>query len=97
MEDQTSLANARREIDRIDAGISRLLEERFHQVEVIAEWKQAHGQPVFVPAREEEIIRKIRENTSGDFCADDMENIFRAIFAACRRREERLINGSKGK
>lgn len=96
MENHTPLADARREIDRIDGEISRLLAERFRQVARVAEWKKSHGQPVFVPEREEEIIRRVRE-LSGDFCADDIEGIFRAVFAACRRREERQITDSEGK
>ena len=46
------LLAARARIDRIDAELARLFEERMAAAAKIGAWKQAHGRPVRDPARE---------------------------------------------
>ncbi len=87
-------ASARLEIDRIDREIAGLIRERMIQVDKIAQWKKLHDQPVFVPEREEEIIRNIR-NLTGDFCAGEIEHLYRILFALCRKRQEKFINSEE--
>ena len=88
--DTASLDRARGEIDRINRELTALLIERMLQVDEVARWKAANNQPVFVPAREEAIIEKVCSQAGGEF-AVEIETVFRAIFAASRAREKRLI------
>ena len=86
--DEESLDLARSEIDRIDTEIAALLAQRMAAVDRIPRWKKAHGMPVAVPSREEEIIRRLRES-GGEFCADEVETVYHTLFAVCRKRQEK--------
>ncbi|MBR7121202.1 MAG: chorismate mutase [Lentisphaeria bacterium] len=88
--DESMLANARKEIDRINAGLTGLLVERMRQVDIVAAWKRENNLPVSVPAREEAIIAKVCAQCGKEF-APEIEKIFRAIFKISCEREERLI------
>ena len=89
--DTTQIDRARLEIDRINRELTELLVERMQQVDEVARWKAANGQPVFVPAREEAIIAKVCAQAGEEF-APEIEAVFRAVFAASRSREERLMS-----
>ena len=92
--DEAMLAHARKEIDRINTELTALLVERMKQVDIVATWKKANNMPISVPARENEIIEKVC-NQCGEEFAPEIETIFRAVFQASCRREERLIAGGK--
>ncbi len=88
------IQSARKEIDRINAELTDLLVQRMKQVDIVAAWKKANNMPVSVPARENEIIEKVCRQCGKEF-APEIEMIFRAVFKASCRREERLIAGEK--
>lgn len=92
--DTSAIDAARTEIDRINRELTALLVERMIQVDQVARWKAANNQPVFVPAREEAIIEKVCAQAGAEF-APEIEKIFRAVFAASRDRETRLIGEDK--
>lgn len=52
------LSSARAEIDRIDAEMARLFEQRMAAVAKIAAWKQENGRPVRDPDRERELLAR---------------------------------------
>jgi chorismate mutase len=88
--DEKLLTNARNEIDRINTKITALLVERMKQVDIVAAWKAANNQPVSDPARENAIIQKVCGQAGEEFSVE-VEAVFRAIFAASRNRENRMI------
>lgn len=74
---------ARQEIERIDAEIIRLLAARQECARVIGEAKRAAGTNVFVPEREEELLRKL-EKLAAELSvpAADIRAIYREIISA---------------
>ena len=56
-----SLEDHRREVDRIDREILRLLGERLQVARAIGEAKLKSGAPVYAPQREEQLLRSITE------------------------------------
>lgn len=74
---------ARQEIERIDAEIIRLIAARQECARVIGEHKRTAGTNVFVPEREEELLRKL-ERIAADFSvpAATIRAIFREIISA---------------
>ena len=51
-----ALEQARREIDTVDAQLAALFERRMKVVLSVAEYKKAHGLPVFDAAREKVVL-----------------------------------------
>lgn len=56
-----SISEARQDIERIDAQIVRLIAERQTCAKIIGENKLREGKNVFVPEREEELLRKLEK------------------------------------
>ena len=88
--DTAKLANARCNIDRINAEIVSLLIERMNNVDEVAEYKAAQSLPISVPEREKIILENISQ-LAGDEYSEDIVPVFQAIFAASCHREERKI------
>ena len=88
--DTAKLANARCNIDRINAEIVSLLIERMNNVDEVAEYKAAHSLPISVPEREKIILENVSQ-LAGDEYSEDIVPVFKAIFAASCHREERKI------
>lgn len=53
-----ALEQARREIDTVDAQLAALFERRMKAVLSVAEYKKAHGLPIFDAAREKVVLDK---------------------------------------
>ena len=53
-----ALEQARREIDTVDAQLATLFERRMKAVLSVAEYKKAHGLPIFDAAREKVVLDK---------------------------------------
>ena len=53
-----ALDKARREIDTVDAALAALFERRMAAVLAVAEYKKAHGLPIFDAAREAVVLDK---------------------------------------
>lgn len=87
--DTSQIDRARQEIDRINGELTALLVERMKQVDIVGEWKKANDHPIFVPAREEAILKKVTALAGEEF-APEIKAVFEAVFEASRRREERL-------
>ena len=79
------LDGARREIDRIDEEILRLLEARAVQAKRIGELKA--GAPVYRPEREAQILARVSA-ASGLLPPERRAAVFREIISACRALEE---------
>jgi chorismate mutase len=80
--DIPSLADLRREIDRIDEGMHRLLMERGDIIDrLIAVKETQETGSAFRPAREAEIVRRLVDRHAGILPLDTVESIWRVIIA----------------
>jgi chorismate mutase len=77
-----SLADLRREIDRIDEGMHRLLMERGEIIDRLIAVKQTQETgSAFRPAREAEMMRRLVDRHTGILPLDTAESIWRVIIA----------------
>jgi len=77
-----TLADLRREIDRIDEAMHRLLMERGDIIDtLIATKKTAESGSAFRPAREADMMRRLVERHKGILPLDTAESIWRVIIA----------------
>jgi len=82
MANPPTLADLRREIDRIDEGMHRLLMERGDIIDtLIATKKTAESGSAFRPAREADMMRRLVERHKGLLPLDTVESIWRVIIA----------------
>jgi chorismate mutase len=80
--DAPSLAELRKEIDRIDEGVHRLLMERGDIIDrLIATKKSQETGSAFRPAREAEMMRRLVQRHKGILPLDTVESIWRVIIA----------------
>ncbi len=100
MSDQTKdspdelLGKSRAEIDRIDAGILKLLAERRDAVGDVVKIKNAHGLPVYHPAREEDLISRRRSDAEKLGLSPDMvEDILRTVLRSSRITQTKSLVG----
>jgi chorismate mutase len=78
-----TLADLRREIDRIDEGMHRLLMERGDIIDqLIATKKTAESGSAFRPAREAEMMKRLVARHRGILPLDTAESIWRVIIAS---------------
>ena len=86
----SKLANARREIDRIDDRVHDLLMERAQLVGEVIAGKRAGGdrrQTGLRPAREAQVIRRLLTRHSGDLPAEVVVRIWRELISAFTRMQ----------
>jgi len=77
-----TLADLRREIDRIDEAMHRLLMERGEIIDtLIATKKTAESGSAFRPAREADMMRRLADRHRGILPLDTAESIWRVIIA----------------
>jgi chorismate mutase len=93
----------RAEIDRFDGWILALLRARGEVVMEIARLKRRHGLRTRDPDREEETLRTLTRVPPSPFSADEVRQIFQAVFHVClhlqdadrsRRRETHEIHAA---
>ena len=84
------LSELRKKIDEIDSELVRLFCERMNISAEVAESKRQTGKPVFDPAREREIVRKLTDNLD-----DEMSNyvsvLYNSIFEISRARQSKML------
>jgi chorismate mutase len=73
------LAECRRAIDRIDAQLVALLNERARAVEIIGQIKQECAMPVYEPKREDEVYRNVIENNHGPLAPEALKRVFERV------------------
>lgn len=78
-----SLADLRKEIDRIDEGMHKLLIERSEIIDRLIAVKRSHdaGTSAFRPAREAEMMRRLVARHRGILPLDTVESIWRVIIS----------------
>ena len=85
----------RDEIDDIDARIISLLSRRREQVEKIVAVKKEHKVPIYHPAREEDVIFRLREKAVAmDVEPDFVESLYRTIMRQSRKTQTHVSKTS---
>ena len=89
---QQKLNELRAELDDINAELADLLERRFEITDEIGELKRDNSAPVRDRTRELAILERVTAQLTDKDKAEDVGAVFEAVFAASRRRQEK-ING----
>lgn len=84
------LKECRDTLDRIDSQIIDLFLKRMDTVRNVAEYKKAHDLPVLAPAREAEILQRVRER-SGDELAPYAATLFETLLYVSREYQKTLL------
>jgi chorismate mutase/prephenate dehydratase len=87
---ETILKPLRRQIDQADNKILSLLNQRAELARKIGEAKKRRAHSLYLPAREEEIIDRLRKQNRGPFPSASIQPVFREIISACRSVEKPL-------
>ena len=77
----------RKEIDKIDNEILKLLNQRMKSVEAIGLAKQTTGSAIYRPEREKEILDRLKSLNDGMLNAKAIDAIFLEVFAVSRNLE----------
>lgn len=88
--DRSVIEKARRQIDRLDGEIVRLLSERAEQVRAIGDAKRRLGVPVYQPEREEKVFKRVVAANPGPLDDGAIRRLFERIIDEARRLE-RLV------
>ncbi len=81
------LKERRKEIDRIDRQILRLLNRRARIVLEVGKQKAKEGKGIYDPAREEETLNRLSAENLGPFPQEALKTVFREIISASRSLE----------
>ncbi len=85
------LATLRDQIDEIDREILDRLNDRASRVQRVGELKRGGRQgPIYVAARERDLVRALVESNAGPFPSAAIPHVFREIISATRSLEERV-------
>src|SRR5215469_6713369 len=82
-----SLKSLRSQIDKLDLQILKLVNERASVASEIGKFKNEHGEEVFSPAREEEVLKNVLESQDkikGVLDHDTIRAIFRELMSGSR-------------
>jgi chorismate mutase-like protein len=92
-----TLDELRRDIDRVDEVLVRLLNERARCVCEIGQLKKDAGIEIYQPDREKDVLRHVRHIASeGPLGPDAIARLFERIIDEARRLERRVIHGEHG-
>ena len=79
----------RRQIDRLDERLLRLLNQRARLALEIGRIKKRRKWPVFDAYREAFVLRRLTRANRGPLSARAVHHILQAILSECRRRERK--------
>jgi chorismate mutase len=89
-----TLDDLRRDIDRVDEVLVRLLNERARCVCEIGQMKKELGVEIYQPDREKDVLRHVREVAGeGPLGAEAVVRLFERIIDEARRLERRVVHG----
>ena len=90
----TTLEELRRDIDRVDEVLVRLLNERARCVCEIGRIKKEQGGEIYQPDREKDVLKHVREVAcEGPLGPEAIGRLFERIIDEARRLERRVIHG----
>jgi chorismate mutase len=88
-----TLDDLRRDIDRVDEVLVRLLNERARCVCEIGLLKKAQGIEIYQPEREKDVLRHVREIAcEGPLGPDAIGRLFERIIDEARTLERRVVH-----
>jgi chorismate mutase len=87
-----ALADHRRDIDRIDLDILRLLNDRTRVVEKIGNIKEEFAMPIYEPKREDEVYRNVLEHNAGPLPPEAVKRIFERLIDEMRTLQSIKLN-----
>ena len=91
----STLHDLRRDIDRVDEVLVRLLNERARCVCEVGRLKKEQGLEVYQPDREKEVLAHVRSiGAEGPLGSEAVARLFERIIDEARRLERRVIHGS---
>ena len=89
-----TLDDLRKDIDRVDEVLVRLLNERARCVCEVGRLKKEQGIEIYQPDREKDVLRHVREVAGeGPLGAEAVGRLFERIIDEARRLERRVIHG----
>ncbi len=91
-----AIAHLRDEIDRIDAQLVALLNERAGHALEIGRLKRMLDMEIYQPAREEAVLRHVRGVNPGPLDADAVARLFERIIDEARRLERVVAERENG-
>jgi chorismate mutase/prephenate dehydratase len=93
MSGSSKLDKAREIINRVDAEMAKLFEERMHAAETVAEYKAERGLAILDTAREEEIIRRGAERIESPILKEYYISFLKDTMKISRAYQSRLMQG----
>ena len=91
-----TLEELRKDIDRIDEVLVRLLNERARVACEVGRLKKTQGVEVYQPEREKQVLAHVRGVAAeGPLGADAIARLFERIIDEARRLERRVIHGEE--
>ena len=88
-----TLDDLRKDIDRVDEVLVRLLNERARCVREIGRLKKEQGIEVYQPSREKDVINHVRAIAAeGPLGPDAIARLFERIIDEARRLERRVVH-----
>lgn len=85
------LTKLRNDIDVVDKELVKLFIARMNLAGEVAKYKQAHGLPIHVPAREEEKLCQVAQQ-SGPHMAEYTRGLYETIFSLSRDYQQRCMD-----
>ena len=85
--DFKKLKEKRRIIDHLDQKLLMLLNQRFRVTLEIGKIKKRIGKRAYDPAREKEVLEKLKRKNRGPMKKQDLIRIFRTIIKVCRKSQ----------
>ena len=85
----------REQIDKLDAEIVRLLNERADRALDIGSIKRRDGIPIYSPEREEQVLAMVKEANQGKLTDDAIRRLFERIIDESRRLERETNAGEE--
>ncbi len=88
---QNTLAGFRAKIDVIDSQLLTLLNQRAVIVQQVGELKKREGLAIYSPSREEQMLRRLEEQSKGPLPGLSIRAIYREILSASRAVEKEVV------
>lgn len=88
---QDDLASLRKDIDRVDRDLHKLIRERAKLVEKVGRRKGSTDAPVHQPAREAQVLRALIKRHKGDFPAPALAQIWREVMGASVQMQQDYV------
>ena len=85
-----SIEKQRKAIDRIDAQIVNLLNERTEHVLQIGKSKIEAGEEIYAPHRESDLLRRIRKLNPGPIADESLSAIYREVMSSALALQKTL-------